>query len=299
MGFCNLTEINVGEIITQKDYNSAARAAAFIGTLQAGYTDFYYLRDEWRDNAEEEALLGVSLTGIANEAFLELDHKEATDEVVQENRRISDAIGCKAAKRTTCVKPSGTASIVLGTSSGIHAWHDRFYIRNIRVGKDEAVYRYFRDNFPELVADEQFRPDTQAVVSFPIAAPEDGIIRDEENVIQFLDRVKKISTEWVKFGHIDGKNTHNVSATVSIQPGEWEIAGAWMWNNREVYNGLSVLPYDGGTYVQAPFESCTKERYNELLKYVGEFDVMQIVEETDETDLQGELACSGGSCEIT
>ena len=220
----------------------------------------------------------MSLTGIATTDFLVLDHKEATDAVVMANRDTADKLGINCAKRTTCVKPSGTASIVLGTSSGIHAWHDRYYIRNIRVGKDEAVYRYLRDNFPELVTDEQFMPDTQAVVGFPVKAPTTGIIRDQEDALSFLERVKKISTEWVKFGHIDGKNTHNVSATVSIKPEEWVDVGEWMWQNRGVYNGLSVLPYDGGTHIQAPFESCTKEKYEELMQYVGAFNVEEIIE---------------------
>ena len=136
------------------------------------------------------------------------------------------------------------------------------------------------------------------MISIPQKAPEGSILRTE-SPFQLLDRVKKVATEWVRNGHRKGSNTHNVSATISLKENEWEAAGEWMWDNRKFYNGLAVLPYDGGTYTQAPFEDITKTEFNKLLKTLTEVDLSKVVEETDNTDLAGELACAGGSCEVT
>jgi ribonucleoside-triphosphate reductase len=200
------------------------------------------------------------MTGIASGAVLPLDLKKASQVVKDENERVAKLININPAARTTCVKPSGTTSLVVGSSSGIHAWHSEYYIRNIRFGKNEAIYSYLAQNHPEIVQDEFFKPTEQAVVGIPVKAPSKAIFRNE-SAIQLLERVKKFSNEWVKPGHRKGDNTHNVSATISVGPTEWEDVGEWMWNNRDVYNGLSVLPRNDHTYVQAPFEECTKERY--------------------------------------
>lgn len=296
--FCNLCEVNVSDIKNQEDLNERVRAAAFVGTLQASYTNFHYLRDKWRETTEKESLLGVSMTGIASGSTYELNISEAAEEVKKENRRVADLIGINHSSRTTCVKPSGTASIVLGTSSGIHAWHNDYYIRRVRVGKNEAIYNYLYFNRPELLEDEFFRPETQAVISVPQKAP-DGATTRHENVFDLLERVKKWNEEWVKPGHNSGINTHNVSTTISVKDDEWEDVGEWMWNNRDNYNGIAVLPYDGGTYKQAPFEDITEEQYYELSKGLKGIDLSKIVEETDDTNLMGEIACGGGSCEVT
>lgn len=296
-GFCNLTEINASTVTTQEELNSRSRAASFIGTLQAGYTDFHYLNDEWKKNAEEEALLGVSMTGIANKSVLALDFSEASEEVLKENRRVANLIGINCAKRTTCVKPAGTTSLVLGTSSGIHAWHNDFYIRRMRVGKNEALYTYLSIYHPELIEDEVFSPETTAVISVPQKAPEGAITR-HENVFDLLERVKSVSTEWVKVGHVEGDNTHNVSCTISIKEGEWNSVGEWMWENRGVYNGISVLPYDGGTYAQTPFEDCSEEVYKKMMQTLQDIDLSKVVETEDNTNLKEQAACSGGACEI-
>lgn len=295
--FCNLTEINVNDVVDQKDLEERAKAAAFLGTLQAGYTDFHYIRDIWKRNTEKDALLGVSMTGIASGKILPLDLNAATEVVKAENKRVAKLIGINSAARTTCVKPAGTTSLVIGSSSGIHAWHDPYYIRRIRVGKNEAIYHYLAQNHPDLVEDEFFKPNEQAVISLPIEAPSGAIFRNE-SAIDLLERVKKFSTEWVKTGHIKGDNTHNVSATISIKDKEWEEVGKWMWENKECYNGLSVLPFDGGTYTQAPFETISKEEYEKLSKNLQDIDVRDIVELEDNTDLSGEVACGGGKCEI-
>ena len=295
--FCNLTEVNVSDVESQDELNSRVKAAAFIGTLQAGYTDFHYLRDVWRRTTEKEALIGVSMTGIASGKVLGLDTTEAAKVVKKENQRVAKLLDINTAARTTTVKPAGTTSLTLGTSSGIHAWHNDYYIRRLRVGKNEAIYTYLSVFHPDMIEDEYFRPHDTAVISIPQRAPEGAIMRTE-SALQLLRRVAKISNEWVNPGTRSGQNTHNVSATISIKEAEWADVGEWMWENRKVYNGLSVLPYDGGTYKQAPFEDCSKETYEAMLESLEEVDLTKVIEVEDNTDLSGELACAGGACEI-
>ena len=295
--FCNLVEVNASDIDSQEEYEARARAATFIATLQAGYTDFHYLREVWRRNTEKDALIGVSMTGIASGKVLELDMKAAASAVKQTNKRVASQIGIRPAARTTCVKPAGTTSLTLGTSSGIHAWHNEHYIRRIRVGKNEAIYTHLLIHHPELVEDEYFRPHDTAVIGVPQKAPEGAITRSE-SALQLLKRVSRVSGEWVKPGHSKGQNTHNVSATITIKPDEWPDVGDWMWENRETYNGLSVLPHADHTYKQAPFEDCSPEKYQVLYEALNDVDLTKIVEFDDSTNLSGELACSGGSCEV-
>jgi ribonucleoside-diphosphate reductase alpha chain len=295
--FCNLCEVNVSDVVDQDDLNARVKAASFIGTLQAGYTDFHYLRPIWQRTTEKDALIGVSMTGIGSGAVLKLNMKEAAKAVKEENVRVADLIGINHSARTTTVKPAGTTSLTLGTSSGIHAWHNDYYIRRVRVGKNESIYSHLLLNHPELVEDEYFRPHDTAVIGIPQKAPENAIFRTE-SPIQLLDRVKRVHGEWIKPGHRSGNNTHNVSATISIREHEWDAVGEWMWENKDFYNGLSVLPYDGGTYIQAPFEDCTKEKYEELMKTLTDVDLSKVIELDDTTDLSGELACAGGACEI-
>jgi len=295
--FCNLCEVNASDIESQEDFDIRVKAASFIGTLQAGYTDFHYLRNIWKETTEKDALIGVSMTGIASGVVLGYDMTKAANIVKKENARVAKLIGINKSARSTTVKPAGTTSLALGTSSGIHAWHNDYYIRRIRVGKNESIYKYLIENHPELIEDEYFRPHDTAVISVPQKAP-DGAIMRTESPFALLERIKKIATEWVAPGHRNGSNTHNVSATVSLKDDEWELAGEWMWNNRKHYNGLSVLNYNGGTYKQAPFEDCTKEEYESLMKTLTDIDISNIIELDDNTDLSGELACAGGACEI-
>ena len=295
--FCNLCEVNVSNIESQEDLNARVTAASFIGTLQAGYTGFHYLRDIWRETTERDALIGVSMTGIGSGVVLGYDMKESAQIVMKENLRVSKILGINKSARTTTVKPAGTTSLTLGTSSGIHAWHNDYYIRRIRVGKNESIYKYLADNHPELVEDEYFRPHDTAVIQIPQKAPKGAILRTE-SPFNLLDRVKKVATEWVRSGHRTGSNTHNVSATISLKGDEWNLAGEWMWENRNHYNGLSVLPYNGGTYIQAPFEDIDEDQYNEMMKSLTDIDLSKVIEEKDETNLTGELACAGGACEI-
>lgn len=295
--FCNLCEVNVSNVESQEDLNERVKAASLLGTLQAGYTDFHYLREVWRRTTEKDALIGVSMTGIGSGKVLNLDASEAAEIANKENERVAEMIGINKAARVTTVKPAGTTSLTLGTSSGIHAWHNDYYLRRIRVGKNESLYTYLAQNHPDLIEDEFFRPHDTAVITIPQKAPEGAILRTE-SALDLLERVKKISTEWIKPGHRNGYNTHNVSATISVKEDEWEDVAKWMWRERKHYNGLSVLPFSDHTYQQAPFEDCTKEDYEELMKTLTEVDLSKVTEVEDMTDLAGEVACAAGACEV-
>ena len=295
--FCNLTEINVSNIESQEDLNKRVKAGAFLGTLQASYTNFHYLRDIWKRTTEKDALVGVGMTGIGSGIVLKYNLEEAAKEARKTNEEVANILGINKAARVTTVKPSGTSSLVLGTSSGIHAWHNDFYIRRMRLGKNEALYQYLEANHPELVEDDFFKPDIQAVVSVPQKAPKGAIYRTE-SPMDLLERTKKFNLEWVKKGHRKGANTNNVSATISVKQDEWDQVGEWMWKNKNTFNGLSVLPYDNGSYTQAPFEDISEEKFKEMESHLNNIDLKQITEMTDETALQDQAACAGGACEV-
>ena len=296
--FCNLCEVNVSDVVDQADLNARVEAAAFIGTLQAAYTDFHYLRDIWRKTTEKDALLGVGMTGIGSGAVLGLDLKSAADLAKTENARVAEIIGVNKAARVTTVKPSGTSSLVLGSSSGIHSWHDKHYIRRIRVGKNEAIYTHLAIHHPELLEDDFFKPTIQAVISIPQKAPEGAIIRSEESALMLLERVRKFNMEWVRKGHRKGANTNNVSATISVRNEEWKEVGEWMWKYKDTFNGLSVLPFSDHTYTQAPFETITEEQFNKMVNHLHSVDLSKVVEFDDNTVLGENLACAGNNCEI-
>ena len=295
--FCNLSTINATSIVDQEDFNLRAKMASRIATLQAAYTDFYYLRKEWRENAEDEALIGVSITGIADEHFLSLNIKEAAAEVMRENEEFAAKLGINKAARATVIKPEGSSSLMLGTSSGVHAWYAQYYWRRVSVGKDEPIYAYLRDNHPELLEDDYFKPTTMAKIKVPMKAPEGAMLR-YESALDTLERVKRMNLEWIQPGHREGANFNNTSCTISVRPEEWKEVGEWMWDNRDSYTGIAVLPYDGGTYTQSPFEECTKEEYDEAVKYLTGIDLTAVYESDDNTNMQGEVACGGGACEI-
>lgn len=297
MQFCNLTEVNVSNVIDQEDLNDRVRSASIIGTIQATYTDFHYLRPEWKENTEADALLGIGLTGIASGIVLTLDLDEAAQVAKDVNKEWAARLGINPAARVTTVKPSGDASGVIGCSSGVHSWHDEYFIRSVRVGKSESLYPYMVANLPTLVEDCKFKPHLEAVMMFPQKAPEGAILRSE-SALHLLKRVKKLNREWVENGYRYGDNHHNVSCTISIKPFEWERVGNWMWENRHHYTGISVLPYDAGTYVQAPFATCTKEVYDEMMSHLHAIDLRDVKEVDDNTNLSDQVACAGNACEI-
>jgi ribonucleoside-diphosphate reductase alpha chain len=257
------------------------------------------------------------MTGIGSGEILKYDLEIAADVAKNVNRLISAKIGTNEAARITCIKPSGTTSLVLGTASGIHAWHNDFYLRTMRFNKNEDIAVYLMENHPELCEDDVLRPNDTVCVRIPVKAPEGSILRTE-TAIDTLERVKHFSTKWIKPGHVNGDNTHNVSATISIDANrkyydrneftslveefldgpvnEWEAVGQWMWENRDSYNGLSVLPYWGGTYQQAPFEDITEEEYNKRIVTLKELDLTNVTEANDNVEFGQVAACAGGAC---
>jgi ribonucleoside-diphosphate reductase alpha chain len=295
--FCNLCEVNVSDIKDQDDLNERVAIASFFGTLQAGFFDFHYLRPIWQKTTQKDALLGIGMTGIGSGEILKYDLELVANTAKTMNRDLSALIGTNEAARITCIKPSGTTSLVLGTASGIHAWHAPHYLRTMRFNKNEDIAMYLEINHPELCEDDVLRPKDTVCVRIPVKAPEGSIFRTE-SPLDTLERVKKFSIEWVKAGHNNGANTHNVSATVSITD-EWEVVGQWMWDNREVYNGLSVLPFFGGTYKQAPFEDITEEEYNNRIKSLKSIDLTKVMEIDDTVNFGAIAACSGPEgCEV-
>lgn len=294
--FCNLCEVNVSDVETQEELNARARMAAYLGTLQAGFTNFHYLREVWKTTTEQDALIGVGMTGIASGRVLKLDLNETAQEVKRVNLETSSIIGIQFAARCTTIKPSGTSSLVLGTSSGIHAWHNDYYIRRVRIGKNEALYEYLRITHPELLEDDLLN-SKQAIICVPQKAPAGSILRTE-STLELLERIKKFNSEWVRNGFRRGSNANNVSATVSIPDGDWPQVGEWMWINKASYNGLSVLPFDTGNYKQAPFEDITEAHFKELEKSLKSIDLTQVYEHDDETDHKAEAACAGGACQL-
>lgn len=297
--FCNLSIANVSNITSQQDLNDRVRAATFLGTLQASYTtDLPGLNSNWRRITEQEALLGVSMSGIASGEINKYDTREAVEIALIENEETAKRIGINPAARITCIKPDGNSALVLGVGSGIHALHAPYYLRRVRLNKEESIYKYLVQVIPELIEDEVASPETTAVLTIPLKSPEGSAFRDE-GALNFLSRVKKYYTEWIVPGHRYGSNTHNISCTVNVKEHEWEDVINWMWDNRDYYAGISLLPYDGGTYVQAPLEECTEEVYNSLVQFCKKIDLSLVKEESDVTDHLGEVACAGGSCEIT
>ncbi len=328
--FCNLCEVNVSDVTSQEDLNDRVMHAAFFGTLQAGFTDFHYLRPIWAKTTQKDALLGIGMTGIGSGEIMKYDLEIAAHMAKQVNQLITEKTGINEAARITCVKPSGTTSLVLGTASGIHAWHNDYYLRTMRFNKNEDIAVYLMKNHPELCEDDVLRPTDTVCVRIPVKAPEGSILRTE-TAIDTLERVKHFSDKWIKSGHVNGDNTHNVSATISIdsnkyyfsdfgpdngyqffkegplttsekidcaETNEWEAVGWWMWENRDTYNGLSVLPYWGGTYQQAPFEDITEEEYNKRIVTLKELDLTNVTEQDDTVDFGQVAACAGGACEI-
>ena len=300
---CNLTEVNAGGCKTKEEFLGAVKAATIIGTLQASYTNFDYVSPKWKKAAEEDALLGVSITGQAEAANLLTPAvlKEAAALAVEVNKEWAAKIGINSAKRITTTKPSGTASSWLGTTAGVHAAHAERYVRRVRMDKDSALGKRLIKFFPHFVVSDPFN-NNDIVMQIPIEFKKGVILRDKETAIQCLDRVKVLYDNWILGGHIEGKNTHNVSLTINYHEHEKELIKEWMVKNKDSYYGISLIPFSGADYQYAPYICVHKELFDILQKTFKEtsqhFNFNDIVENQDNTDKKSELSCAGGACAL-
>jgi len=306
--FCNLSEINASLCKTPGDFLRAAYAAAIIGTLQATYTDFSYIDPRWKQNCDEEALLGVSITGQADAGNLLTPEllTEAALLMKQVNAEWAKKLGINPAARIGCTKPSGSTSAWLGCASGVHGAHDDYYLRRVRVDKDAnaPIVKYLTDIFglsePETngIVERDLYSDDVVVVTIPVCK-KGAIKRQEETSIQLMERAKKIYDNWIVNSHRSGDNRHNVSLTVSYKEEERPEIIEWIVKNRDSFTGISLLPFSGGSYKQMPFETITEDQYNEWSsRYPDGIDLFSL-DYSDSADARkGELACAGGACEI-
>ena len=306
---CNLTETNISACDTEEDFKNAVMAATAIGTIQATYTDFNYVQDKWKYNCDDEALLGVSITGqaekwdmLGNPDFL----KECAAIAVSTNERWAKMLGTKPAARIGCTKPSGSTSAYLGTTSGIHAAHSDFYLRRVRVDASDPVATYLIETFGlnepcsgNILEQDLEKPDTNIVVTIPINK-NGAIVRSDETAIELLERAKHIFDNWIKPTHRSGANMHNVSLTVSYKEHEKKDIMQWVLDNKESYAGIAFLPYSDHTYKQAPFEEITETEYKSWMKLFGDKVVdFSTIDFSNTIDKRNEeAACSGGLCEL-
>ena len=298
--FCNLTEVVVRAEDTMDTLKEKVRVASILGTIQSTFTNFPYLRKVWKNNTEEERLLGVSLTGIMDNKMTAGagEHNrnvlpgmlQRLREVAEEaNRETAELLGIPASAAITCVKPSGTVSQLVNSASGIHARHSKYYIRTVRGDNKDPLTQFLIDagvpNEPDVT-----KPDNTTVFSFPVKAPEDCITRDDMTAIEALDLWQIYQDNWCE---------HKPSVTISVKEDEWVDVGAWVYRNFDNISGISFLPYDGGSYKQAPYTTCTEEEYNEFLsKMPKSLNWDEMIEEDDLTTAAQELACSSGVCEV-
>ena len=292
--FCNLTEVVVRANDTKETLTRKVQLATILGTLQSNLTNFQFLSAEWTKNTKEERLLGVSLTGIMDAKitsnpdpiFLE----ELKNEANKTNKKYAKMLDIEPSKSITCVKPSGTVSQLVDSASGIHTRHSPYYIRTIRMDKKDSIYEFLKDKGVQ-VEDEQFRPDSTAVFSFPIKAPSGAITRDDKNAIEQLENWLIYQRHWCN---------HKPSVTISVKDNEWMDVGAWVWKYFDEISGISFLPHSDHSYVQAPYQECTKEEYQDLLKKTPkDVDWLSFKEEEDNTEGSQTLACTGNACEIS
>jgi len=299
--FCNLSEVVLRENDTKKDIERKVELATILGTWQSTLTDFKYLRKIWKDNTEEERLLGVSLTGqfghkfmsgkedlVALEAFL-MTLREKAREV---NREESGKIGIPESAAITCVKPSGTVSQLVGVSSGMHPWHSPYYVRTVRGSKGDPISTFLKEvGIP--VEDDVMKPNETYVFSFPVKAPEGAIVRNDLTAIDHLNIWLVYQRAWCE---------HKPSITVSVKEDEWMEVGAWVYKNFDEVSGISFLPHSEHTYKQAPYQEILKEEYDALVAKMPSnirWEDLSFYETEDGTSTNATLACSSdGNCEL-
>jgi len=309
--FCNLTEINGSKLLTEEDFRVAVRAATIIGTLQAGYTDFPYLGDTTEKLCRREALLGVSITGMMDSPAVTLDpvlQQQMAKYAIEVNREISLKIDTEPAARLTCVKPAGSTSLLLGTASGIHPRHARRYFRRAQANKTDPVYQYFKEQNPHMCEESVWSANkTDDVITFCVEAPEDAVVRSEMSAIELLKHVHSTQQNWVVPGtarpELNPGLYHNVSNTLTVREEEWDKVADYIWENRVDFTGISMLAALGDKiYQQAPHEEVVTAQdetlWNELISKFRPVDYTLMHEQEDVTNLQGEIACAGGACEL-
>jgi ribonucleoside-diphosphate reductase alpha chain len=292
--FCNLSEVVVRHDDDKETLLRKVRLAAILGTIQSTFTKFPYLRKVWQRNTEEERLLGVSLTGIYDNKLLCTQGEELNvllDELREcarsANTEWAAALGIPVSASITCVKPSGTVSQLVDSASGIHPRHSKYYIRRVRGDKKDPLTQFLvGQGVP--AEDCVYKPTQTTVFSFPQRAP-DGLVRDDVTAIAHLELWLTYQRHWCE---------HKPSVTISVSETDWPSVGAWTWDHFGEISGVSYLPYDGGTYRQAPYEECTEEEYNKLKASIPVVNWLELKENTDNVEGAQMLACTAGVCEI-
>jgi len=293
--FCNLTEIVVRDTDDIKTLKRKARIAAILGTIQSSLTDFKYLRKKWKDTCDEERLLGVSLTGVCDNLGVLGNADvliEVRNEVIRVNNEWASLLGINPSTATTCVKPSGTVSQLVNSSSGLHSRHSPFYLRTVRADNKDPLTVFLKEEGAYWEEDAMAR-DSTSIFYFPIKSPEGAVTREDQTALEVLELWKHLQDNWCE---------HKPSATINVKEGEWLDVGAWVYKNFDTLSGVSFLPYDGGSYKQAPYQELTEEEYNAWIEDhpMPEIDWsrLQAYETEDHTTGSQELACTGGVCEI-
>ena len=297
--FCNLTSINQTGITSEKEFFKRIRAATIIGTLQASYTNFPYINEKWNMITEKESLLGISFTGVADSmGFITPELlRQGAKLVLQTNEEFAKKIGINLAARTTTVKPEGSVSTIVGSASGVHDRHSKYYIRRIRMNESDPLAKYLKHEIPDLVEQDIFS-ESGVVISIPQESPKGSITRDMTSALDLLKRVNNYNVNWIKEGHRYGSNTHNCSVTISVKENEWNQLREEMWNTKDSYTGIALLPYDGGSYQQAPFEDIDEFKFKDMEKLVKHIDLTKVKEIEDFTNRGETIACQGNVCEI-
>jgi ribonucleoside-diphosphate reductase alpha chain len=285
--FCNLTEVIVRAEDTDQDLLRKVKYATILGTIQSTLTHFPYLRKIWQKNTEEERLLGVSLTGIYDSTLLN-NYKDKSLSV-ETNKIYAEKIGIPQSTAVTCVKPSGTVSQLTDTASGIHPRHDPYYFRRVRSDNKDPITKYLIDK-GVMYEPDVTKPESTTVFTFPKRAPDGGLVRSDISAIEHLELWIAYQRYWCE---------HKPSVTISVKEEEWPSVGAWVWNHFDEISGVSFLPWDGGSYRQAPYETVSKEEYEKLLSVTPkDIDWSGLVENEDNGEGAQTLACSAGNCEI-
>jgi len=298
--FCNLSEVVVRENDTPKSMVRKVQLATILGTWQSTLTDFKYLRKIWKQNTEEERLLGVSITGqFGNKFFSGQDGLDKLSKVLEDlrlvaveaNKSEADRLHINPSAAITCVKPSGTVSQLTGVSSGMHPWHSQYYIRTVRGDKKDPLTRFLQDSGVPA-EDDVMKPNDTTVFSFPVKAPSNAVFREDLSAVEHLNIWLVYQRAWCE---------HKPSITVSVKDHEWMEVGAWVWKHFDEVSGISFLPYSEHTYRQAPYQEIEKEEYDNMVKEFPRsitWEMLSLYETVDTTTGTQDLACSAGVCEI-